>query len=296
MADVLACTVTLVDLELTTGRLGEAERTVRRAARSRRGRGDGSSRPWHRGHVGGVEPGGLGARTTSPPRPATCRRAGDLGRLPACRSSLTAGASPWRSCERPRATWTAADALLEEAERLYSGDFSPNVRPVAATRARVLARAGDLAAARAWVRLRGLSADDELTYLREYEHVTLARILLAEHRATGDRASLADATSLLERIRMAAEAGGRTGVLIEGTVLHALANDASGEGEQALRSLQRAVVLAEPEGWVRVFVDEGAPLKSCWTSSGSVTATRRSSLSFLRPAQRRRPPPHHSHP
>ncbi len=82
--------------------------------------------------------------------------------------------------------WRGADALLEEADRLYNGDFSPNVRPVAATRARLWVRAGDLAAARRWASERGLSPDEDVTYLREYEQVTLARILLAEWALSPD--------------------------------------------------------------------------------------------------------------
>lgn len=154
-----------------------------------------------------------------------------------------------------------ADALLEEADRIYSGDFSPNVRPVAATRARLLAGAGDLPAARAWVGARGLSATDELTYLREYEHVTPARILMAEHTATGEAHPLAAAAALLDRLRVAAETGERTGVLIEVLVLPAVAHDASGRREQALGSLEQAARLAEPEGWTRVFLDEQPSLQ-----------------------------------
>ena len=82
----------------------------------------------------------------------------------------------------------AALELLDEAERVYVGDFSPNVQPVPAVRARVLAARGELAAALAWARERRLSAGDELSYLREYEHVTLAR---AAPRAARRRAATA---------------------------------------------------------------------------------------------------------
>jgi LuxR family maltose regulon positive regulatory protein len=64
-------------------------------------------------------------------------------------------------------------ALLDDAERLYDTDMSPAVRPVSARRARTLVRQGDLAAARAWVRARGLTPDDELRYMTEFEHITL---------------------------------------------------------------------------------------------------------------------------
>ena len=71
--------------------------------------------------------------------------------------------------------------LLNEAERLYVGDFFPNVRPVPALRARVWIAQGRLGEALGWAREQGLSADDDLSYLREFEHITLARVLLARH-------------------------------------------------------------------------------------------------------------------
>ena len=75
--------------------------------------------------------------------------------------------------------------LLDEAQRVYMGDFSPNVRPIPALRARVLAAQGHVGEALAWAREQGLSAEDDLSYLREFEHITLARALLAQYRAQG---------------------------------------------------------------------------------------------------------------
>ncbi len=72
--------------------------------------------------------------------------------------------------------------LLDEAERLYVGDFFPNVRPVPAVKARVWIAQGRLGEALGWAREQGLSADDDLSYLREFEHITLARLLLARSR------------------------------------------------------------------------------------------------------------------
>src|SRR4029450_433948 len=116
--------------------------------------------------------------------------------------------------------------LLAEAERVYTGDFSPNVRPVPAQRARLLAGAGQVAEAVAWLRASGLSADDDLSYVREYEHVTVARILLTQHGAGDDGRALDRATSLLDRLLVATEQGGRTGTGIEVLVLQALAHHA----------------------------------------------------------------------
>jgi LuxR family maltose regulon positive regulatory protein len=150
--------------------------------------------------------------------------------------------------------------LLDEAERLYAGDFFPNVRPVAAVRARVWAGQGRLGEALGWARERGLSAEDELSYLREFEHVTLARVLLARSKGEPAGRALQEATGLLERLLRAADAGGRTGSVIEILVLQALAHRVRGDSRAALAPLGRALALAEPEGYVRVFVDEGASM------------------------------------
>jgi len=152
--------------------------------------------------------------------------------------------------------------LLNEAERLYVGDFFPNVRPVPALKARVWIAQGRLGEALGWAREQGLSADDELSYLREFEHITLARVLLA--RYTDERAErpIHEATRLLERLLAAAEEGARTGRVIEILVLRALAHQTLGDIPAALACLERALTLAEPEGYVRVFIDEGPPMAS----------------------------------
>ncbi|MDG0794146.1 hypothetical protein OMP38_27415 [Cohnella ginsengisoli] len=108
---------------------------------------------------------------------------------------------------------SGALSLLEEAERLYKGHFFPNVRPVSAMKTRVWLGMGKLDDALDWVREQRLSDEDELSYLREFEHVTLARTLLAKYRRDRADRSISQASRLLERLLQAAEAGGRTGEL-----------------------------------------------------------------------------------
>lgn len=146
---------------------------------------------------------------------------------------------------------------LNEAEPVYVGDFSPNVRPVAAMRARLWIMSGRLAQAHEWAREQALSSGDELDYLREFEHLTLARLLVAQ--AGNDRSSrlLGEALGLLERLVGAAEEGGRRGSAIEILALQTIALHLQGDRAAALASLERALVLAEPEGYARVFLDEG---------------------------------------
>jgi LuxR family maltose regulon positive regulatory protein len=150
--------------------------------------------------------------------------------------------------------------LLDEAERLYVPDFMPNVRPVAALKTRVWLAQGRLGEALGWARAQGLSAQDDLSYLREFEHITLARLLLA--RSTSERAAhfMREVIGLLERLLQAAEAGERTGSVIEILVLQALALQIQGDIPAARVPLFRALALAEPEGYVRMFVDEGSPM------------------------------------
>lgn len=147
----------------------------------------------------------------------------------------------------------SAVALLEDAERLYTPDFFPEVRPISALRARMLLAAGRVADATEWVRRRGVAIGDDLSYLREYDHVTLARVLLATGRVD-------DATRLLERLRDTAEEGKRGGSVLETLVLTSLAHQRAGRTDAALTTLRSAVALAEPEGYLRVFADEGEPM------------------------------------
>jgi len=150
--------------------------------------------------------------------------------------------------------------FLDEAERLYASDFSPDVRPVAAVKARVWIAQGKLSEAWGWAREHGVAAADELSYVHEFEHATLARLLLAQ--GTRDRADdrIAAAIELTERLLAAAEDGGRKGSAIDILVVQALARHARDDPAGALTSLARAVAVAEPEGYVRVFIDEGPPM------------------------------------
>ena len=150
--------------------------------------------------------------------------------------------------------------LLDEAERQYVESPDPDVRPVAALKTRVWVAQGRLTEALGWTRERGLSAHDDLSYLREFEHITLARVLLARYKCDREERYIHEAMGLLKRLLQAAEEGGRMGSVIEILVLQAIAHEAQGDSPGALVPLERALSLAEPEGYVRIFVDEGLPM------------------------------------
>jgi LuxR family maltose regulon positive regulatory protein len=273
-ADVLGCSITLGDIRCAQGRLEDALATYRwaldlaassSAAGPLRGTAD-----MHVGMAGVlVERGDLEAAAE---QLATSAALGETNGLPQ---------NPYRwrvvmaRLHEAQGDLDRALVLLDDAVRVYAGDYSPDVRPVAAVRARLQLRRGNRQHAEAWVRERALAAGDEPSYLREYEHLTLARVLLARHQAERDDAVLTDVLFLLDRLRAAAEVGERGGSLIEILILTALGRQAAGEASPALDALRLALTLAEPQGYVRLFADEGRPMTAllkALAQSGSARA------------------------
>jgi LuxR family maltose regulon positive regulatory protein len=153
----------------------------------------------------------------------------------------------------------AALPLLDEAERLYLSEFSPDIHPVSAIRARMLIAHGRIREARTSAQRAGLTPTDELSYVREYEHTTLARLLLAE-ASDGGLELLPAALALAERLLTEAEQGHRNGSRLEILVVLALARHAAGDVAGAFAALDAAIEIAEPDGYVRAFLDEGPPM------------------------------------
>jgi LuxR family maltose regulon positive regulatory protein len=167
--------------------------------------------------------------------------------------------------------------LLEEAERLYLSDFSPDIHPVPAIRARILVAHGQLTDARAWARRTGVSTADELTYEREFVHTTFARLLVGE-AAEGQVGLLREAAGLLDRLLAAAQAGRRDGSRLEILVVQALARHTAGDLPGAFAALDAAIGIAEPQGHVRVFLDEGPTMMRLLIAA----ARRTSATSYLK--------------
>ena len=143
---------------------------------------------------------------------------------------------------------------MGEAERAAPGPAVTGLlNPVPAERARLLLAQGTVASAVRWAEESGLGADDEPNYPREREYLALARVLLAQGRPGLTLA-------LLERLHAAAAAQRRVGSIIEISALRALALAADGEETAAVDALAGALTLGCPQGYVRVFADEGAPM------------------------------------
>jgi LuxR family maltose regulon positive regulatory protein len=144
----------------------------------------------------------------------------------------------------------AREAIDEAWQVMPSPATTGLLNPVPAQRARLLLAQGDVTATVRWIGQHGLDAEDEPDYAQEPAYLVLARVLLAQDRPV-------PALALLERLLSAAAAQGRTGSMIEIRALQALAFAASGEQAGAVDALARALVLGSPEGYVRVFADEG---------------------------------------
>jgi LuxR family maltose regulon positive regulatory protein len=251
VADILGCAVTLADLQMAQGRLRDAERTYRDSL-----------------DLAVRQPGGP-LRGIPDMRVGLCMVATERDDLGSAREHLRLAhelgdyfglpkhAHRWRIAEarlrEVEGDLSGALTMLDEAEQVYDLDFSPDVRPLGAMRARLWVRQGSPELALAWAREQGLSVTDETEYLLEFEHITLSRALLA----AGD---LASATDLLDRLMVAAEAGGRLGSVLEIEILRALAFQQLGDPEAALAAVAHALELGEPQGYVRTFTDEAPAL------------------------------------
>jgi LuxR family maltose regulon positive regulatory protein len=163
---------------------------------------------------------------------------------------------------RARGDLDGAVAMFDVAEPLYRPGFFPDVHPIPAARARVRVAQGRLPDARDWAREHGVGVEEPASYLGEYNALTLARLLVAEHRATATGGTaLDDALRLLERIITVAGDAGRGGSLVEALVVRALTLHARGDLEPALDDLGRAMAVGVPAGYRRLFLDEGAPME-----------------------------------
>jgi LuxR family transcriptional regulator, maltose regulon positive regulatory protein len=186
------------------------------------------------------------------------------------------GATAMARLRAARGDDVGALAALEDFEQLARrrGFASVLLAQAAAMRAQLGLMSGGRAAALAWATSADLHADDAVSFPREPEYLALARVLIAQGRA-------GPALQLLARLRQAAEFGGRIQSTIEILVVQALALRAQGDTPAARGALEGALALAQPGGYIRIFVDEGAPLNELLTQiarSASPVATYAATL------------------
>jgi LuxR family maltose regulon positive regulatory protein len=147
---------------------------------------------------------------------------------------------------------------VEKAIQLVQtrGVFSEARHAVEAAKVRLWLAQGDLQAAGRWAASREerFGSDDRLGFENELTHITEARVLIAQNRAN-------KATGLLSRLEGPARSAGRLGRVIEILLLQALAQRELRESEHAMTALTKCLTLAQPERYVRIFLDEGRPMQ-----------------------------------
>ena len=153
-----------------------------------------------------------------------------------------------------RGDMDGAVRIVQKAEQLArTSDIAWMAGQVGACQARLWMAQGNTAAAARWAKESGPNVGVELGYKREDEYTTLARVRIAENRPD-------QALEMLAWLLGVTDGAGLTGMVIETLALQALALQAKGDRAQANTVLERALSLTEPEGYIRVFVDEGAPM------------------------------------
>ena len=148
-----------------------------------------------------------------------------------------------------------SDVLIDNASRRVKrcGNEAVEKQLEALKALMVLRRGGDISVVNRWAETSGLSADDEPDYLKEVSHLVLARWLIATGKAK-------QALPLLNRLLSAAQKATRIREVIQILLLQALAHQALGSDSESVKSVEKALVLAQPESYVRTFVDEGESL------------------------------------
>ena len=126
-------------------------------------------------------------------------------------------------------------------------------KQLSAWQARIWMEQNDMDAATRWVEKEKLNPDGEISFFNESQYIVFARILSAQGKTE-------DAIRIHQRLLENAEAGGRTLRVIEILMLQAITYRTIGDGDQAMNTLEKALKLAEPEGFIRIFVDEGIPM------------------------------------
>lgn len=162
----------------------------------------------------------------------------------------------------------AANQACKKAEKMVRDLPDLEAETLAITldsRVRLLLAQNKLAEAVKFVQERGLSIDAEIKSFIGIEQLVLARVLIHSGQKNPAPRKLSDANKLLTKNLGMAKSAGYINQVIKTLVLKTLAYEAQGRNDQALDSLEEALIMAEPEGYLRTFIDEGDPMKKLLT-------------------------------
>jgi LuxR family maltose regulon positive regulatory protein len=157
-----------------------------------------------------------------------------------------------------QANRSGATEAVEKAVQIIQtrGVFSEARHVVEIAQVKLWLAHGDLEAASRWATSQEerLGSGNRFRFENELARITQARIFVALNNPN-------EAIALLSQLEEAARSAGRMGRVIETSLLKALAMQAIDDSEHALLALTKGLTLAAPEGYVRVFVDEGEPMQ-----------------------------------
>jgi LuxR family maltose regulon positive regulatory protein len=149
------------------------------------------------------------------------------------------------------------DGALEVLRKAEQAIGSTNVAwangQIAAARTQVWLLQGNSEPAGQWAQNYSLDMVEELGYRRDLEYTTVGRVFIAQGNL--DKAFL-----FLNKLLSVAEGAELNGIVSEILALKALALNLQGDTEEAIDLLRRALSLAEPEGYVHLFIDKGAQM------------------------------------
>ena len=154
---------------------------------------------------------------------------------------------------------------IDKAESLFAQSPAPDLRPAEALRVRILIGSGRLTKAKALLNINPDMDSEPLSYMQEFRHITVARLLTAEYVEKHSSAVFNRAQNLLSRLLSAAKQGHRLNSEIEIRVCQSLLHAAANDMDAAAVSLEHAVQLAESESYVHVFCSEGTQMKRLLT-------------------------------
>jgi LuxR family transcriptional regulator, maltose regulon positive regulatory protein len=175
---------------------------------------------------------------------------------------LTLGYIALADLYRARNAYQQAHSLLDEFLQLArQREFVPLLLDwVKAAQIRLALAQGQLVEAIAWAETNRLPEVYEPDYQREQEYLTLVRVRIAQGREHSSGTFLDQALTSLDRLQQEAESKRRWQSVLEILILRSLALDAKQANLEVLNTLEQALKLAEPAGYVRLFLDEGKPM------------------------------------
>ena len=148
-----------------------------------------------------------------------------------------------------------AEKIIQKTQKLSEDFHIPPAMTDLITiwQARLWIAQGKLDTASQWAEECSLQADGNPTFQNEFEYITFARLLISQ-------GNLDEACKLLQALLKTAMSGGRTSRVIEILILQSLASQAVDQIFEAVKTLEKALTLAESGGFLRIFVDEGSPM------------------------------------